>query len=65
MAEIRLREEDVETHEQMMLPDLDADVKEIGDEGAPDTGEPATLGAGVALPNGDPPSWMLWGVDDE
>ena len=20
---------------------------------------------GAVLPNGDPPSWMLWGVDDE
>jgi len=63
MAEIR--EEDILGQDEALMS---APVYQPGDgrgPASPEPGDAGDVGNGVSLPNGDPPAWMLWGVEDE
>lgn len=56
--------DDDEVREMVLdTPSLSADEYELNLQDDEAVDEAPSLGA--TLPNGDPPSWMLWGVDDE
>jgi hypothetical protein len=64
MTELRLTEHAVAPQERPAWIPVEEPVDRSGPIGLDESAGPDP-GMGNTLPNGDPPAWMLWGVEEE